>query len=344
MLAREMYLRSELSHHNSFLHAPTTSYISIATVTMRATLLFTALTAITGVLAQLPSSPRFDLTKPSYDLWRHKRTAAVTVQQSFTFDNVNRRLFIVNRRDGSALDSGDLTISELDFSGKVLGSMDLLSCGHGVNIAAEPVGSETYIWSETDAASSGYGSALWRFKFEDGVTLDSGSDDRERIIPLPEFDRGTATIDPVHERLIVRYQSGSVQNIAAFDLASATGGNFSNPLVNWEIPHLVNDLGAMVNVFQGYAAYGRYIYFLTGESYEASGGELNSEVLALDLETGELVQGPVITRAGSTLEFREPEGMAVYETVDGEVRLFLGFASGEAGDRRSNLFYKNALV
>ncbi|KAL4875701.1 hypothetical protein BJY04DRAFT_232314 [Aspergillus karnatakaensis] len=311
---------------------------------MRLTSILTGLTALTttSVLAQIP--PRFDLTKPSHDLFRHKPTAANTVQQSFTFDNINRRLFIVNRRSGSSLTSGDLTISELGFSGNLLGSMDILACGHGVNIAAEPVGSDTYIWSETDAVNSGYGSALWRFKFQDGVTLDSASDSRERIIPLPDFDRGTATIDPVFERLIVRYQSGSVQNIAAFNLSAAAEGDFSSPLANWEIPHLVNDLGAKVNVFQGYAAYGRYIYFLTGKSYEAAGGELNSEVMALDLETGELVQGPVVTRAGSTLEFREPEGMAVYETVDGEVRLFLGFASGKAGDRRSNLFYKKDFV
>ncbi|KAH2332755.1 hypothetical protein KXW87_000406 [Aspergillus fumigatus] len=306
--------------------------------------LFAIITALTCVIAKIPDSPRFDLTKPSYDLWRNKKTAAKTVQQSFTFDNVNRRLFIVNRRDGSALDSGDLTISQVDFSGKVLGSMNLLGCGHGVKIAAEPVGSDTYIWSETDAAASGYGTALWKFKFQNGKTLNSATDKRKRIVPLPEFDRGTATIDPVYKRLIVRYQTGTVQNIAAFDLAEASAGNFSNPLAKWEIPHLVKELGAKVNVFQGYTAYGRYVYFLTGESYDASGGKLNSEVMAPDLNTGKLVQGPVTTKAGSTLKFREPEGMAIYKTASGEVRLFLGFASGVAGDRRSNLFYKNALI
>ncbi|KAL2831542.1 hypothetical protein BDW59DRAFT_182177 [Aspergillus cavernicola] len=311
---------------------------------MRASIICTALGVLTSALAQIPNSPRIDLTKPSYDLWRHKKTAAATVQQSFTFDNVNRRLFIVNRKSSSALDSGDLTISELDFAGNLLGSMNLLACGHGVNIGAQAVGDDTYIWSETDAAASGYGTALWRFKYVDGTTLNSATDGRDRIIPIPEFERGTATVDPVYERLIVRYQSGTVQNMAVFDLDQATAGNFSTPLANWEIPELVEELGAMVDVFQGYAAYGRYVYFLTGESYDASGGVLNSEVLAMDLNTGELVQGPVITRAGSTLEFREPEGMAVYETVAGEVRLFLGFASGESGDRRSNLFYKSALV
>ena len=50
------------------------------------------------------------------------------------------------------------------------------------------------------------------------------------------------------------------------------------------------------------------------------------------------------TNAGGSLDYREPEGMAVYRTVAGETRLFLGFASGAAGARRANIFYKNVLV
>ncbi|KAL2812309.1 hypothetical protein BJX63DRAFT_249350 [Aspergillus granulosus] len=310
---------------------------------MRVTIVAILTTAL-SVLAQIPDSPRFDLSTPSHDLWRHKKTAANTVQQSFTFDNVNRRLFVVNRRNGAEVKSGDLTISELDFSGNLLASMDLLGCGHGVNIAAEPVGDETYIWSETDTAASGYGKALWRFKFEDGKTLDSATDDRERIVPLDRFKRGTATIDPVYERFVVRYQYGEKQNIAVWPLEQAREGNFSTPLVDWELPDIKNDLGGITNVTQGYTVFGRYLYILTGESYPTSGGVVNSQVLSMDLNTGELVQGPLLTRAGSTLEFREPEGMAIYKTVGGEARLFLGFASGKAGDRRSNLFYKNVLV
>jgi hypothetical protein len=52
----------------------------------------------------------------------------------------------------------------------------------------------------------------------------------------------------------------------------------------------------------------------------------------------------VPTNAGGSLTYREPEGMAVYQTVAGDVRLFLGFASGASGARRADIFYKNALV
>jgi len=299
-----------------------------------------ALGLVAFAVADVPDSKRFDLTEPSYDLFRHKKLADKPVQQSFTFDNVNRRLFVAQRRDGSEMQSGDLSISELDFEGNLLGSMDILAAGHGVNIGAEPVGEDTYLWTEIDAAESGYGTALTRFKWVDGGVIDSADESLERIKPIPDQDRGTCTIDPISRRLITRYQRDSAMNIAVFDLDDAIDRNFTNPLVDWPIP----ELGGITNVFQGYAAYGRYIYFLLGESYDASGGELNSEVMSLDLNTGEIVQGPVITKAGSTLEFREPEGMAIYETADGEIRLFLGFASGPVGDRRCNLFYKNALI
>ncbi|KAK0744600.1 hypothetical protein B0T21DRAFT_407686 [Apiosordaria backusii] len=57
-------------------------------------------------LATVPNSPRFDLTKPSYDLSRHKTFHDSTVQQSFAFDNTNRRLFVaqrLNNADDSSL-------------------------------------------------------------------------------------------------------------------------------------------------------------------------------------------------------------------------------------------------
>lgn len=295
---------------------------------------------VASAAAKVPESDRFDLTKPSYDLFRSAKLADKPVQQSFTFDNVNKRLFVAQRRDGSEMKSGHLAISQLDLKGNLLASMDVLSAGHGVNIGAEPAGKDTYLWTEIDAASSGYGTALTRFKFVDGGVIDSDDKDLERIKPISDMDRGTCTIDPVNNRMVTRYQRDGAQNIAVFDMDDVADRNFTNPLVDWAIP----DLNGKTNVFQGYTAYGQYVYFLLGESYEASGGVLNSEVLSLDLNTGKIVQGPVITKAGESLEFREPEGMAIYKTDDDEVRLFLGFASGKSGDRRSNLFYKKDLV
>jgi hypothetical protein len=130
------------------------------------------------------------------------------------------------------------------------------------------------------------------------------------------------------------------KHIAVYDLAAATAGNFSAPLANFKQPAF----NSISSTFQGYTAYGEYLYMLTGTSYSDSDGAVYSQVTSVNLNTGAIEQGPVLTKAGSTLSYREPEGMAIYETAAGEIRLFLGFASGSAGARRSNIFYKNALV
>ncbi|KAL2015084.1 hypothetical protein VTK56DRAFT_6323 [Thermocarpiscus australiensis] len=292
------------------------------------------------VSAAVPDSPRFDLTEPSYDLFRSKPLHDDTVQQGFAFDNVNRRLFVAQRRNGADETSGDLCITQLDFSGKSLGHMYLTGFGHGVSFGAQADGAATYLWTEVDANANGYGQRLARFKFANGAILSKSSASLKKFTPVAGATEHTCSVDPVNNRLVVRYHLDGAKHIALFDLAAATTGNFSAPLASFKQP-LPKTQGKS---FQGYAALGRYLYLLWGDSYDASGGVLNSEVASVDMNTGQVVQGPVITRAGSTLSFREPEGLAIYETAAGEVRLFLGFASGKAGDRRANLFYKNATV
>ncbi|KAK2799706.1 hypothetical protein FQN50_008406 [Emmonsiellopsis sp. PD_5] len=297
----------------------------------------TTLTTLTT--AAVPASKRFDLSEPSYDLFRSKALHDGRVQQSFAFDNVNKRLFVAQLQNGDDEKLGNLCITQLDFSGKYVGYMHLNDFGHGVSFAAQPVGSDTYLWTEVEANSNGYGKKLARFKWTSGKTLSSSSSALTKFTPISGASEHTASIDQVHNRLIVRYNK-SGKHIAAFDLDAATKGDFSSPLVNFKHP-AVNGLS---DTFQGYVAYGSYVYLLYGTSYDASGGEVNSQVTSVDMNTGKIVQGPTLTKAGKTLSFREPEGMGLYQTDSGEMRLFLGFASGESGDRRSNLFYKNVLV
>jgi hypothetical protein len=290
--------------------------------------------------AAVANSPRFDLSKPSYDLFRDKPLHDDTVQQGFAFDNANRRLFVAQRRNDADETSGDLCITQLDFSGKTVGHMYLKGFGHGVAFGAQAEGSKTYLWTEVDANKKGYGTRLARFEFVNGATLSQTSSSLKKYTPVASATEHTCSVDTVHNRLVVRYHTSDGKHIALYDLAAATEGNFSAPLANFKQP-LPKTKGKN---FQGYTAYGRYLYLLWGDSYDASGGELNSELASVDMNNGKVVQGPLITRAGSTLTFREPEGLAIYRTAEGQVRLFIGFASGKGGDRRSNLFYKNATV
>ncbi|KAJ5774114.1 hypothetical protein N7457_009010 [Penicillium paradoxum] len=290
--------------------------------------------------AAIPTSKRFDLSEPSYDLWRGKSLHDVTIQQGFGFDNTNRRLFVSQRRDGASGTSGDLCITQLDFDGNYVGYMHLTGFGHGVAFGVQAVGSATYLWTEVEANSNGYGKKLARFKFSSGTTLSSSSSSLKKYAPISGATEYTCSTDPVNNRLIVRHHHSDGKHISVFDLDKATAGDFSSPLASFKQP----SMNTASSVLQGYAAFGQYIYFLYGESYDATGGVVNSDLTAVNMNTGSVVQGPTKTKAGSTLVFREPEGLAIYKTAGGEVRLFLGFASGKAGDRRSNLFYKNALI
>ncbi|PGH18303.1 hypothetical protein AJ79_00642 [Helicocarpus griseus UAMH5409] len=305
-------------------------------------LLSTALLALLTppTTADLPKSQRFDLTKPSHDFFRSKPLHDNRVQQSFAFDNTNGHLFVAQLQDGTDDSSGDLCITRMDLSGDKVSHMHLNGFGHGVSFGAQAVGSETYLWTEVEANGNGYGKKLARFQWEDGKTLSQSSDALKKYVVVEGATEHTASIDPVSNRLIVRYNK-SGKYIAAYDLDAASEGDFSNPLVNFKQPALS---GFKSDVFQGYAVYGSYMYVLTGTSYDSNGGKVDSEVASIDMNSGEIVQGPTLTKAGESLSFREPEGMAVYRTGDGEVRLFLGFASGDSGGRRSNLFYKNVLV
>jgi hypothetical protein len=140
--------------------------------------------------------------------------------------------------------------------------------------------------------------------------------------PVAAATQHTCSIDPVTHRLIVHYQMTDGKHIAVYGLAAATAGNFSAPLANFNQPAF----NSISSTFQGYAAYGEYLYMLTGTSYSDSDGAINSQVTNVNLNTGVVEQGPILAKAGSTLSYREPEGLAIYEIAAGEIRLFLGFA------------------
>ncbi|ARP73765.1 teichoic acid biosynthesis protein C [Streptomyces pluripotens] len=288
--------------------------------------------------AAVSASPRFDLTKPSYDLFRHKRLHDVTVQQGFAFDGINKRLFVAQRRNGTDTKAGDLCITQLDFAGNYVSYMHLSGFGHGVAFGVEPRGTESWLWTEVDANANGYGTRLARFKFVKGGSLSHASSAIAKYSPVPGAVEYTCSIDPVHENLVLRHHKYGAKHIAVYAMADAKAGDFSRPKAYFKQPSIPGTM-------QGYTAYGQYLYCLTGNAYSASNpAPGNAHLVSVNLNAGVIAQGPVLTKAGGTLEFREPEGLAVYRTDAGQSRLFLGFASGAAGNRRSNLFYKNVLL
>ncbi|WP_328522225.1 hypothetical protein [Kribbella sp. NBC_00359] len=285
------------------------------------------------------TTKRFDLTQPSYDLFRSARTHGPRVQQSFAFDWVHKYLFVATKRVGAAESDGNLCISKMDFHGNYKSYMHLNGFGHGVAFAALPRGNVTELWIECAKNENGFGTALTPVTYAANTTLGSPAASAA-YRPIPGASEYTCSVDPVYQRMIVRYQSSAGKRIAVYPLSAFQTRSFGSPLVDFKQP-------TISGTPQGYALYGSYIYYLTGDPYPGDGhptGVGNTKISSININTGTVKEKPVLTKAGLTLWHREPEGLAIYKTDGGEVRLFIGFATGKKEHRRSSIFYKNALV
>ncbi|MGH3392968.1 MAG: teichoic acid biosynthesis protein C, partial [Actinomadura sp.] len=291
--------------------------------------------------------------QPSHDLFRHQPLFHQTVMQSFTFDNVNRRLFVAQLRNGGSSDAnGDLCITQLEFDGSRRGHMHLNGFGHGVSIGVEPAGSASVLWTEAGPVThvgetnSARGTQLGRVLFTDGLELHWNDPRVQKHKPIPDADMITCATDPINNRLVMRHHRkgdpGDEFRFAAYRITDLNDRRYDRKLADIAQTRPQRP-PAPSPTFQGFAVYGQYVYMLDGDSYDKVPEPGNAFVSSIDLNgSGSFDRVP--TNAGGSLDHREPEGMAVYRTVDDETRLFLGFASGEPDDRRANIFYKNVLV
>lgn len=329
-------------------------------------------------------------TGPAY--FREETLREGTVIQSIGFDNVNRRLYYAQVIQGgrklpgeSAPLSGDmrdlrgdLAITEWTLgadaadgsgTGSMTGYMYLRGFGHGVSFGVEPSGSSTYLWTEVDAVQdiddmTSRGKRLCRFKFVSSATpLDATNTSLQKFTPVPGSVNNTASVDPLNNRLVVRYDLGGMR-YRVYDLAKARAGDFSTPLVEIAEPAMPVDVNRYGKPsFQGYAVAGSYLYMLRGNAYGKTQnhdgdtgtpdivisppGEGNTFLASADLNTGLLVKN-FHSKAGYTLPFREPEGLAIQipnAANPGVYRLCMGFASGvQSGQRKASVYYKDSLI
>ncbi|MEU0480559.1 teichoic acid biosynthesis protein C [Streptosporangium sp. NPDC006013] len=301
----------------------------------------TALGGFAGVRSATAEAAgdRFDLTAPATGLIWKKALYDETVLQSFAFDNANGHIYVAQLKNGAgSAAAGNLCVTKLSLGGTVLGHMYLMGFGHGVQIGVEPSGTTAYLWTETNGVNDGanaWGNRLARFKFVNGQTLTASSSALTKYAPIAGATSTTCAIDPSTNRLIMRYRAGGTARFAVYSLAALKSGT-ATPLFDIAQP---SGLG----VFQGYTVYGRYLYLLDGTAYSGSNpAPGNTYITCVDLRTGGKVQRS-LSQAGKSLDFREPEGMAI-QIAGGEPRLCLGLASGVAGARKASIFYKTALV
>lgn len=304
--------------------------------------------------AEASAGGRFDLSVPSTQLIREKAPHNNTVLQSFAFDDANGHLYTIQLMQGGIQLSGesapvsgadraargDMCITKLSLTGSELGHMYVRGFGHGVSIGCEPTGTTAQLWTESDAnPDSGYGRAISRFAFKDGAVLDSGSSALATHRPVAGSTSNQPAVDMLNKRLLLRYRQGGEVRYRLMSLAGVTAGDYT--AVYDDIPQTGIEDG---EVFQGFTVLGDYVYQLTGTAYSDENGPNppsghgNAHVSCVDLRTGELVQRSR-TEAGYSLDYREPEGMAVQLTSPR--RLCMGFASGASGARELSVYYKS---
>jgi len=281
--------------------------------------------------------------------------------QSFSFDTQNRRLFLAQLHKPAAGEPAvDLNIVQMSMTGKVQSRMSLLGFGHGVAIAAVPEGGSTYIWVEINPNASGWGSQLARLKYVPGTTIDSSDirsgQDITVFTPVAGAGAFTAAVDPLTDRLVIRYNDvdgvrGPAHAIrfTTFPLSAACAGKFDDPVFDIVQPKLPAGSDGKAPTFQGFTAAGNFLYLLDGTAYPdhiPDRTKINSYLTAVDLRSGGIVQRSR-TRAGASLDLREPEGMAIDIGPDQRPRLCFGFCTLTEVDStvyRASIFFDRTAV
>ncbi|MFI8187228.1 Teichoic acid biosynthesis protein C (Precursor) [Streptomyces sp. NPDC085946] len=277
-----------------------------------------------------------DLAAPAVRwLWRKATLREPTVLQSFAFDEVNRHLYVLQLRPGGA-DRGDLCLNRLDQRGERLGHMYLHGFGHGVSMGVQHAPDGTvWIWTEADA-KDGYGRGVTRFRFSHGAVR-TRRDVKIRH-PIEGSTHNQPSVCPATGRIAVRYRRDGRPRYRVWDLDAFTARDYAHALA--DLPQTGTHPDPEVP-FQGYALYGDHLYQLAGSAYDGTANPParhgNAYLSCLDIRTGALVQRRR-TEAGHSLDFREPEGLAVRHRP--EPRLCLGLASGPVGARRFSVYCK----
>ncbi|NUP21724.1 MAG: Teichoic acid biosynthesis protein C (Precursor) [Streptomyces sp.] len=281
---------------------------------------------------------RIDLAVPAVRWLRQKATLKEgTVLQSFAVDEVHGHLYVLQLRRGGGK-AGNLCLNRLDLQGGRLGHMYLQGFGHGVSLGVQHASDGTvWIWTEADA-EDGYGRGVTRFRFFDGAVRTT-KDVKVRH-PIPGSTGNQPSVCMATKRIAVRHRVDGTPRYRVWDLDAFVARDYSEPLADFAQTGTHPDPDIP---FQGYALHGDLVYQLAGTAYDAKANPPakhgNAHLSCLDIRTGKLIQRRR-TEAGHSLDFREPEGLAVRHGAGPGPRLLLGLASGAAGERRFSIYYK----
>ncbi|MGW1465455.1 phage baseplate protein [Streptomyces sp. NPDC002308] len=246
--------------------------------------------------------------------------------QSIAVDPVTHDLFVVQIRD--ALEYGNLCVYRMDrATGQALDHMHLDGFGHGYQIGAQHIGGTTYLWTECGPLYEQFGTRIARFPYLPGqvVTMTSAVLS-EPFSPVPDAKFIAPSVDPVFQRLTVRYLTAQGYLFTQYPIDPSTGDVVWTPLRTVAHPPAAQ-VPRLADTFQGFASLGDHLYLYTGNPDVD-----DTHITALSWTDGSVVAGPRLMTAVPGLERREPEGLAI-ELTGAEARLLFGFSGSDTTPR-----------
>ncbi|XIE80618.1 signaling protein [Streptomyces sp. SBR177] len=232
-------------------------------------------------LAPVEPVGAFDVRRASR-LWSPTPLHDTTGPQSLAFDDTRREVYALQLAQGGlrlsgedgAVDAGarkragDLCVTRYADSGAHLGHMYLRGFGHGISLGVEPADGAPWLWVESRAdPRTGYGRALARIPFRDGVVLDSADPSVRHLRPAPDGATHVhPALDPAAGKVLVSYRQDGEHRYSVHRMADVRAGK-SDPLRDFRVPPALKE-----ETFQGCALHGNHVYHLTGNPYSKSSG------------------------------------------------------------------------
>jgi len=291
--------------------------------------------------AAVPSNGRFDLAASLVDpplLWKTPLQNQ-TVMQSFAWDPTNNYLYTIQCRNGEG-HLGNLVVTARPGTSSQ-SYMVLYGFGHGVTLGIERASSTTglYLWAESHSGSvpegeDAFGTRISRVAWSTNGRVSTTSAGVQERTPPEAVDRSPRPIvDQKNNLLIVRYTYGSGYRFDAYPITDAAKDIWTNRVYRTDVPK-------PSGTSQGTTVYGGYVYLYYGNAYSSTNPYPgNTTLYAYKIVDGgaATLSETKLTEAYKSLDFREPEGLAVYKPRSTAPILGFGFASGPAGDRLATI-------
>ncbi|MFD3940943.1 hypothetical protein ACFWSF_39665 [Streptomyces sp. NPDC058611] len=254
--------------------------------------------------------------------------------QAIATDPVNGHVFVLQMESAAATPAGHMYLNRIDRkTGKLTGSMYLKGFGHGISMGAQPVGAETYLWTEVgpvspnDGVSNSFGTAVTRFAFVHGATLDQADVPASNKFCPPGGRSTGPTVDLAGNTLTIVYIKSGVRCFTRYDLAKASTGEWVEVGETFSMP-----AGAETGLtFQGYTTLNGVLYVYQWKKDPVTTYPGTSFITSYSLETKAKLDSQIVTGADG-LPRREPEGLAVeVDPETAETRLLFGFSDTVPG-------------